>query len=230
MKKLLILLLSFSFLLACNNNKTSDKRSDRDTSATREKDDRGGDNDGDDKGNDGKIDRNSGKYDDVVDDDEEGNHIPESNWTTTDVKIFVTSCVNEAVKGGMSRSVSEDYCNCMQQKLERLYPNSAQVSRFKQDSPEAIEMAQDCLGLNDKKSTSSSSGWSRKDELDFVNDCVDAAEKQGMEYLDAQSYCDCMQFKIEKIYPDFRDASRLTDADLATPSMKKMIRDCLPGN
>jgi hypothetical protein len=224
MKKLLILLLSFSVLLACNNNKTSDKRGDRDTASTRDKDDRGrGDDDGRDAGdNDGKIDRNSGKYDDVVDDDEEGNHVPESNWSSTDVKIFVTSCVNTAVAEGMSRSVSESYCNCMQKKIERAYPNSAHVSRFDQNSAQAMEWAQECLGLK-SSSKSSSNGWSRKDELDFVNSCVTEAESKGMESLDAQSYCDCMQYKLEKLYPD---VSSLLNLDFTSPAMKRLVREC----
>ncbi len=92
------------------------------------------------------------------------------------------------------------------------------------ESPSMKTMVNECLGV--KEQSSSSSGWSRKDELDFVNSCVREAKKGGMEELDAQSYCDCMQYKIEKLYPNINDASRLTERDLQSPSMKKMIEDC----
>ncbi len=244
MKKLLILLLSLSLLTSCKDKKTTN-RDDRNTS-TRDKDDYrdGDDGNKDDKTSssnddkttdDRKIDRNSGNYDDVVDDDEEGNHIPDSkNWTSSEVRQFVTPCVDKAVENGVSRSKAEIYCNCMQQRMERKFPDASDVSNFDKNSSETKGWIQDCQersGITGTSSTSSSSaGWSRKDELEFVNNCVGAAEKGGMEYLDAQSYCDCMQYKLEKLYPDVRDASRLTDADFATPSMKKMIKSCLPGN
>lgn len=223
MRKLLILVLSVSIFLSCNNSKTSDKKGNTgDTTNDKSSDDNG------------KLDRNSGKYDDVVDDDEEGNKVPDdpNNWSSLDVQIFVKSCVNTAVDGGMARKTAEDYCNCMQKKLEARYPNSDDVGNFQQDSPEAKKMALDCLGMDDDSSpasnkTSSSSGWSRKEEMQFVDECVNAAVKQGMEELDAQSYCDCMQFKLEKIYPDYREANTLTSADMNSPSMKKMIKECL---
>lgn len=222
MRKLLILVLSAGILFSCNNNKTADKKENAaDTLTDKSKEDNG------------KLDRNSGKYDDVVDDDEEGNKVPDdpNNWSSLDVQIFVKSCVNTAVDGGMQKKMAEDYCNCMQKKLEARYPNSEDVSNFKQDSPEAKKMALDCLGMDSDAEpaakTSSSSGWSRKEELQFVDECVNAAVKGGMEELDAQSYCDCMQFKLEKIYPDYREANKLTSADMNSPSMKKMIKECL---
>ena len=76
----------------------------------------------------------------------------------------------------------------------------------------------------------SNGGWSSQEVKNFVGPCVREATRKGMEELDAQSYCDCMQDKIAKIYPDARDADKLTAADLATPTMKRMIKSCLPGN
>lgn len=224
MKKLLILLLSISLLVACKNEKT---KSASDTEKTSKDDYRNGDTDDekDKKDDDGGIDRNSGNFDDVVDDDEEGNHVAEgANWSSADINSFSTECVNAAVKKGLEKSKAQTYCNCMLRKLTTKYPDVADAAKIDMESPSMKTMVNDCLGV--KEQSSSSSGWSRKDELDFVNSCVREAKKGGMEDLDAQSYCDCMQYKIEKLYPNINDASRLTERDLQSPSMKKMIEDC----
>lgn len=47
-----------------------------------------------------------------------------------------------------------------------------------------------------------------------------------MEELDAQSYCDCMQDKLEKKYPNSGDPELLT-LDMDSPAMKTMVNDCL---
>lgn len=219
MRTLLILLLSLSLFTACNNDKN---KSGRKTDNTSKDDYRNGDESADK----GKIDRNSGNNDDVVDDDEEGNHVPESsNWSSADVNSFTQSCVSKAVEGGLTAAKASSYCNCMLRKLSAQYPDINDAQRINMESPSMKAMVNDCLGIG-KSSASTSSGWSRKDQLDFVNSCVREAKRGGMEDLDAQSYCDCMQYKIEKLYPDINDANKLTEADLNSPSMKKMIRDC----
>jgi hypothetical protein len=131
----------------------------------------------------------------------------------------------------MERSIAESYCSCMQKKIEARYPNSDDAGKFDKNSEWAKEMAVECLGDNVPSNTSSSSkssGWTRKQELEFVDQCVPAAMKNGLGELDAQSYCDCMQYKIEKLYPDYGDANRLIDME--SPSMKRMVKDCLLEN
>jgi hypothetical protein len=61
----------------------------------------------------------------------------------------------------------------------------------------------------------------------FVSNCVSTAINGKMEEGLAKRYCDCMQVKMEVLYPDIRDAAALTDADMATPSMQRIIKDCL---
>jgi len=233
MKKLLFLLLSISLLTACKNDKT---KSSRDTEKTSKDDYRNG-NEGNDKGqqDDGKdaVDRNSGNNDDVVDDNEEGNHVAEgANWSSSDISDFTNECVNAAVKKGLEKSTSQTYCNCMLRKLTTQYPDKNDAAKIDMESPVIKAMIEDCGGVatQNPSTSSSSQGWSRKQELDFVNGCVREAKNGGMEDLDAQSYCDCMQYKIEKLYPSFADANKLSEADLKKPSMQKMIQDCLPGN
>lgn len=119
----------------------------------------------------------------------------------------------------------------MLRKLTTKYPDKNDAARINMESPEIKTMISDCGGVATQNSSTSSSsqGWTRKQELDFVNSCVREAKKAGMkDELDAQSYCDCMQYKIEKLYPSYAEANRLTEADLKKPSMQKMIDDCLP--
>ena len=215
MRKLLILLLSVTVFLSCNNEKTSGSKdgkpgSENDTSTSK--------ND-----NDSKIDRNSGKYDDVVDDDEEGNHVADNNtWPSKEIDDFMESCIKNAT--GRSRDWAESYCSCSLKKMQAKYPDIRDLKDFSMSSSFAQQMVEDCKA--EATRGTAKAGWSERNLKDFVDECVNEAIKKGADELDAQSYCDCMQYKLEKIYPDYRDVERLTMEDLSTPSMKKMIRDC----
>jgi len=227
MKKLLTLLLSLSLLVACKNDKT---KSSSETEKTSKDDYRNEDTDGDkDKKEEdnGGVDRNSGNFDDVVDDDEEGNHVADgAKWSSRDITGFKTQCEKKAIKNGATTTEAQTYCNCMLRKLSTKYPD---INDINMEGADIKIMATQCEETAIKTSSSSSQGWTRKQELDFVNSCVREAKKAGMkDELDAQSYCDCMQYKIEKLYPSYAEANRLTEADLKKPSMQKMIDDCLP--
>lgn len=148
------------------------------------------------------------------------------NWSKVNVNAFVKNCVRTAMAGGNDKETATTYCECMQKKVARKYPDAADADKLSLADQDVKDMIADCrkaAGIG----TSSSDGWSRKDQLDFVNSCVKEAVKGGMEELDAQSYCDCMQYKLEKKYPDSGDPELLT-LDSESPAMKQMAKDCLP--
>jgi hypothetical protein len=68
-------------------------------------------------------------------------------------------------------------------------------------------------------------GWSSKDVRDFVDNCAPEAEKNGLTRFEALDYCECMQKKIERLYPDINDAARI---DMKSERVKQMVRDCAP--
>ena len=222
MRKLMILVLSVTVILSCNNEKTSGNKEDGKPGS--EKD---GNTTKDDS--DGKIDRNSGKYDDVVDDDEDGNHVADkSNWTSSEKDEYMKSCVKNAT--GRSRDWAETYCSCTLVKMQDKYPDSRDVKDFSLTSSWAQDMVADCKAEAERSApkvntSTSKKGWSQKEIMEFVDECVPAAMKNGLGELDAQSYCDCMQYKIEKIYPDYAEANR--SVNMNTASMKRMVQDCL---
>ena len=43
----------------------------------------------------------------------------------------------------------------------------------------------------------------------------------------AENYCGCMLFKMEKIYPNADDVSKLREADFKSDYWKKIIKGCL---
>lgn len=142
MRKLFILFLAAGLFMACNNDKKSDRRSDRDE---RSKDDY----DTEDKDSKKDADYKDGESRDKEDmpvkkDDDAG---ASGNWSQSDVRVFVDNCVSEAVKGGMDRTRATDYCECMQRKLDVLYPNSEDVGNLDVESPEIKDMINKCLGL-----------------------------------------------------------------------------------
>ncbi len=133
MKKLLILLLACSFFTACNNNKANNQR-DNGRTDNRNKDDYRNNNDKNKEGNTNYTNDN--------------NNTDKGGWSSSDVKKFVDNCVSTAVNNGNQEGFAKDYCNCMQKKLERKYPNANDISTADLNSPEIKDMEKDCNGGN----------------------------------------------------------------------------------
>jgi hypothetical protein len=230
MRKLIFLLIACSLFMACNNDKP---KYDRDRNADyREKDDY--------NNKDEQTDDKSRKDEDSNNDDFKS----EDGWTEKDKSKFLEDCMNGF---GEKQDIGKKICPCALNKYEKKYASLSEANRAGEG--EAKKMRKECAeemnndtdnsdndgndkGSNDNeknKSDDASSGWPESDKKDFVTNCVSEAEKKGMEYLDAQSYCDCMQYKLEKLYPSIND-SRLKSLNLESPSIKRMIKSCLPGN
>ena len=80
---------------------------------------------------------------------------------------------------------------------------------------------------NDNNTTSSGSSWSSAEVDAFVTNCVSSAVGGGMQQSKASSYCTCMQRKLETLYPNVNDAGKLTEEDMNSPSMQRLVKDCL---
>jgi len=172
----------------------------------------------------------------------------EKGWSGADRKKFVNDCTGEAAKG-MDEAKARSYCECMQPKIETKYPTVAEANRMSSaDLQTATWTAevQSCLGMSktdiDNQNTNTNNNtvvddntppgmgsWTQSERDKFVQDCAGEAEK-GMTRSRAESYCSCMQDKLEKIYPTFNQANMITDADLQTPSMQALVKGCLGTN
>ena len=69
-------------------------------------------------------------------------------------------------------------------------------------------------------------GWSSADKKEFTSNCSGTA-KASMGEEKANSYCDCMQKKLEAKYPDARDANKVTRAEMEKPEWAAEIQNCL---
>ncbi len=140
-----------SLFTACNNDKTA-SRNDRDTRNSRDKDDyRSNDRDDRDTRDDDRTDtRNDDSRNDDRSDsrDDENNRTNTSsgNWSSKEVDDFVNSCIGEAVKNDMDRTLATNYCECMQVKLERQYPNPNDAANIDLNSSSMQTMMKNCLG------------------------------------------------------------------------------------
>lgn len=209
MRKLLVLVFAISLFTACNNNNPfkKDNNKERDNTGNNRDDYRNGDdnnkNNNDDRGNNRNSDYN---------DDNGG-----GSWSATERKTFTSNCVDEAVKGGFSNSKAEDYCSCMQEKLERKFPNTRDVADLDMNTPEMKRMVKDCLGMGNNNddggndggsyNNSGGSGWTRSEENKFVDDCVGTA-KQNVGLSRATDYCNCMLDKVKRLYSTYSEAER----------------------
>lgn len=59
-----------------------------------------------------------------------------------------------------------------------------------------------------------SEGWPQNERDGFMSNCVREAVKAGRSQAVSQRYCDCMLGKIEGMYPNINDASKLNDKDI----------------
>ena len=82
---------------------------------------------------------------------------------------------------------------------------------------------------NNQDNTNSNSGasWSSAEVDAFVTNCVSTAVGGGMQQSKADTYCTCMQRKFETLYPNVNDAGKLTAEDMNSPSMQRLVKDCL---
>jgi hypothetical protein len=150
MKKLLIFLMACSLFTACNNDKTARER-DR-TNSSRDKDDYRNDDKSSDRNDARNTDDNSRDRDksdnsnDRNDDNSRNDDRTSSGgWTSAERHEFVSNCVNTAVSGGMESPRAQSYCDCMQVKLERMYPRSSDVVNIDVESTEMQNMMRNCL-------------------------------------------------------------------------------------
>lgn len=143
----------------------------------------------------------------------------ESSWTYKDRDDFISNCVT-AASGGMSIDSAKHYCYCMMSILEKSYPDPKQVVELSDNdlsSPEWKAKIRACLGLP----------WPASFRANFMENCVGAA-KAHLGEADARSYCDCMMYKVQLIYPNYVEADQISQETLASPAFQKLIRSCLP--
>jgi hypothetical protein len=223
MKKVLIFLMALSLFAACNNDKgkMGEKKADY-----REKDDYGS--------NDEQTDDKSGKDDDSKDEDYTSN----DGWSEKDISKFNVECMSGF---GNNQDLGKKICPCALEKFQKKYSSYSEVEA-KSSEAEGNRIGAQCkdeLGLADNNNRNndendngndgadySSGGWTSNEVQKFVKPCVKEAQKSGLEYLDAQSYCDCMQYKLAQKM-SYAEADRLTEADLKKPAMVRMIKSCL---
>ena len=139
-------------------------------------------------------------------------------WPSNERYTFITDCIGTAKKS-MSSDSARFYCYCMQEKMEVKYPDIADANKLtakELSSPEWVKEIKSCIGGT----------WSSKDREEFVTSCVNSA-KASLGETKAKNYCECMMFKIEKIYPNATDAAKITAEDFKTESWQKLIKGCL---
>ena len=121
MRKLIIVFLAVSLFASCNNKKADDRKTETKEEKTTEKSD----------------DKDKPKEEETTN--------TSSDWNSADVSAFVDNCTAEAVRKGMQEKKASDYCNCMQRKLEVMYPKKAEVANLDIESPTIKSMIEKCL-------------------------------------------------------------------------------------
>lgn len=138
-------------------------------------------------------------------------------WPSDDRYAFIDECIKTA-KVDLPEHQARYYCYCMQERLEKRFPDVADIEKMADtlmDMPEVRKMATECV----------QGTWSGEDRETFLAKCIDKA-KGKVEEQKAWIYCECMLFKVEKIFPTLKEADKLTSSELATPAWKKRVQDC----
>lgn len=90
--------------------------------------------------------------DEIVGKTDNTNNNVATGWPQAEKDAFISNCVTTAMSKGTSRSVSQNYCDCMLNKMERLIPDINDVAKLTQEdmeSPAMEKMAKDCLKTDD---------------------------------------------------------------------------------
>jgi len=139
-------------------------------------------------------------------------------WPSKERSTFITECIGTAKKN-LSGDSARFYCYCMQEKMEIKYPDFADASKITSKdlaSAEWVKEIRSCIGGT----------WKKSEREEFVTSCINSA-KANLGETKAKSYCECMLFKIEKIYPNADDATKITAEDFKTDYWQKLIKGCL---
>ena len=138
-------------------------------------------------------------------------------WPSSERYGFISECIRTA-SASMSEDSARYYCYCMQEKIEQKFPAVDELAKLTEKDMESEEWK--------KEINSCMFGyWSTAQRGEFMNDCTEAAKSIGEEK--AKNYCECIMFQIEKRYPSFEQANKLTEKDFATPMWKKIIQASL---
>ena len=54
-------------------------------------------------------------------------------WTKKEREEFISNCVSSAKKNGLSETKAKNYCECTQFKVEKRYPNTADLDKITED-------------------------------------------------------------------------------------------------
>ena len=161
-----------------------------------------------------------------------------SNWTNKDRNKALSDCENELPDNPQAKQI----CSCLLEKVEKKYPDPEDVDK-KSSTEEIADMTRSCLtgGGNDPDDNGGKikkpkvidedqgEGWTNSQTERFIDGCASTA-KQNLGSK-ANSYCECMQNKIERKYKlSFDQANKLSNEDLSTPEAKADIQDCLGNN
>ena len=72
-----------------------------------------------------------------------------TGWPQSERDAFIANCVSHAMQEGtISKTVAQNYCDCMLNKMETLYPDVQDAGKLTEEelnSPAMEKMAKDCL-------------------------------------------------------------------------------------
>lgn len=118
----------------------------------------------------------------------------------------------------MSADTAKFYCYCMQEKVEQMYPDTTDANRLttqELSKPEWKKNINACL----------SGTWPSTERDAFLKSCIEQAHNLGEQK--ARNYCECMLYKMEKLYPNVEDASKVKPEDLKSEAWQKILKWCL---
>lgn len=149
MRKLLLYILAAFVLTSCDNLiKSKDKDvEDTKTSKKLKKPLEDDEEDSEDETPKKKKSKNDDEDEDTKpaksdDDDEDRTTNYSSGWSKTEKNQFMNTCISTASKR-VSQSRAEEYCSCMQEKIERKYPDYNEMNS-KMTSTEVNDLAAGC--------------------------------------------------------------------------------------
>jgi hypothetical protein len=143
-----------------------------------------------------------------------------NSWGHADRTEFISACIKVA-QPSMGTDSARYYCYCMQSKVEAKFPDPVQADKLTKDDFSSAEWKKEI------KACLSGGTWTKLDREEFVSNCIRTAKEGGLSETKAKNYCECMQFKVEKRYPNADDLTKVTNDDFKSEYWQKLIASCL---
>ena len=151
---------------------------------------------------------------------------PDTSWTEAIKEKYRNALLTQDLVANLGEENGKKYSDCVVGKFVLKYSSPAELELFGTEEV-GKELGKGCISELGLGVSQNHSYWTSEQRQKFIGDCSPSAQSpEGMDSDQANSYCDCMQRKIEEKY-SWEETFKMGDSALQTEEWKKIIDSCV---